>query len=359
MPTDYRPTVFLPRTEFPMRGDLPKREPSILARWEEMGLYRRLREAVARTREVRPSRRAALRQWRHSPRHRAQQDFEGRGQPGAADARQGRALCAGLGLPRPADRMDCRGAIPREKPIQGQRADRPVPPGMPRIRGPLDRGAEARLQAARRRRRLGQSLHDDGVFGRGADRPRARQVSRQWRALQGCKAGPVVGRRADRARRGGSRIPRPQIHDGVGALSDRACRAAGARRRCGADLDDDALDIAGQPRDRLQPTASITWCCESTGRPKEAAHGPGETLLVAAELVEEVARRTAESRRIRLSTAFPARALPGRRQRIRCAGRVTISTSRCWLPALSKPTRGPASYISPPAMAPTISNSAR
>jgi isoleucyl-tRNA synthetase len=45
MPTDYRPTVFLPKTTFPMRGDLPKREPQILARWEEMGLYRRLREA--------------------------------------------------------------------------------------------------------------------------------------------------------------------------------------------------------------------------------------------------------------------------------------------------------------------------
>ena len=44
MPTDYRPIVFLPRTQFPMRGDLPKREPAILARWEEMGLYRRLRE---------------------------------------------------------------------------------------------------------------------------------------------------------------------------------------------------------------------------------------------------------------------------------------------------------------------------
>ena len=28
-----------------MRGDLPRREPSILARWEQMGLYRRLREA--------------------------------------------------------------------------------------------------------------------------------------------------------------------------------------------------------------------------------------------------------------------------------------------------------------------------
>jgi isoleucyl-tRNA synthetase len=44
MPTDYRPTVFLPKTQFPMRGDLPRREPAILARWAEMGLYRRLRE---------------------------------------------------------------------------------------------------------------------------------------------------------------------------------------------------------------------------------------------------------------------------------------------------------------------------
>jgi isoleucyl-tRNA synthetase len=44
MPTDYRPTVFLPKTGFPMRGDLPKREPLILARWAAMDLYRRLRE---------------------------------------------------------------------------------------------------------------------------------------------------------------------------------------------------------------------------------------------------------------------------------------------------------------------------
>ena len=44
MPTDYRPTVFLPKTDFPMRGDLPNREPAILQRWEEMGLYKKLRE---------------------------------------------------------------------------------------------------------------------------------------------------------------------------------------------------------------------------------------------------------------------------------------------------------------------------
>ena len=40
---DYRDTVFLPQTGFPMRGDLPKREPAILARWDAMGLWDRLR----------------------------------------------------------------------------------------------------------------------------------------------------------------------------------------------------------------------------------------------------------------------------------------------------------------------------
>ena len=38
---DYRPTVFLPNTTFPMRGDLPKREPDLLARWDLIGLWQR------------------------------------------------------------------------------------------------------------------------------------------------------------------------------------------------------------------------------------------------------------------------------------------------------------------------------
>jgi isoleucyl-tRNA synthetase len=45
--TDYKSTVFLPRTDFPMRGDLPKREPALLARWAAMGLWQRLRAAAA------------------------------------------------------------------------------------------------------------------------------------------------------------------------------------------------------------------------------------------------------------------------------------------------------------------------
>ncbi len=39
----YKPTILLPATEFPMRGDLPKREPQTLARWESEDLYARLR----------------------------------------------------------------------------------------------------------------------------------------------------------------------------------------------------------------------------------------------------------------------------------------------------------------------------
>jgi isoleucyl-tRNA synthetase len=40
---DYRPTVFLPRTSFPMRADLPKREPLLLARWAAQDLWGQLR----------------------------------------------------------------------------------------------------------------------------------------------------------------------------------------------------------------------------------------------------------------------------------------------------------------------------
>lgn len=45
MTQDYKSTVYLPRTDFPMKAGLPKREPEILARWEETDLYRRIREA--------------------------------------------------------------------------------------------------------------------------------------------------------------------------------------------------------------------------------------------------------------------------------------------------------------------------
>ncbi len=42
----YKATILLPETAFPMRGDLPKREPDTLARWEAGNLYAQLRIAA-------------------------------------------------------------------------------------------------------------------------------------------------------------------------------------------------------------------------------------------------------------------------------------------------------------------------
>lgn len=44
---DYKDTLNLPKTDFPMRGNLPQREPQILDHWKSIGLYQRLREANA------------------------------------------------------------------------------------------------------------------------------------------------------------------------------------------------------------------------------------------------------------------------------------------------------------------------
>ena len=45
---DYKDTLNLPETDFPMRAGLPKREPEWLARWERIGIYDRLREKEGR-----------------------------------------------------------------------------------------------------------------------------------------------------------------------------------------------------------------------------------------------------------------------------------------------------------------------
>ena len=41
---DYRDTLFLPKTDFPMRAGLPKKEPQWLEKWERMKLFEKLRE---------------------------------------------------------------------------------------------------------------------------------------------------------------------------------------------------------------------------------------------------------------------------------------------------------------------------
>lgn len=52
-PADYRDTVFLPKTDFPMKAGLAQKEPAILARWESEDLYGKLRaQRAGRTRFI-------------------------------------------------------------------------------------------------------------------------------------------------------------------------------------------------------------------------------------------------------------------------------------------------------------------
>jgi isoleucyl-tRNA synthetase len=44
---DYKATLNLPKTAFPMKANLPKSEPEMLAWWESFGIYKRVRQAAA------------------------------------------------------------------------------------------------------------------------------------------------------------------------------------------------------------------------------------------------------------------------------------------------------------------------
>ena len=41
---EYKDTLLMPKTEFPMRGNLPKREPKMQSAWEEMDIYQKVQE---------------------------------------------------------------------------------------------------------------------------------------------------------------------------------------------------------------------------------------------------------------------------------------------------------------------------
>ena len=45
MPLDLKSTLNLPKTAFPMKANLPQNEPKMLARWQDMGIYDRIRQA--------------------------------------------------------------------------------------------------------------------------------------------------------------------------------------------------------------------------------------------------------------------------------------------------------------------------
>src|ERR1700732_2034853 len=157
---DYSQTLFLPKTDFPMRAALPQKEPEILARWRKLDLYGRLR-AAAKGRpkfilhdgppyangDVHIG--TALNKVLKDVVTRSQQmlGFDSNYVPGWD--------CHGLALEGKIDAGNYRA-----------RDDR-LPQGLPRLCGAWTRGAARRIQAARGRGRLGAPLHHDGFRRRG------------------------------------------------------------------------------------------------------------------------------------------------------------------------------------------------
>ncbi len=101
---DYKTTLNLPKTDFPMRANLPEREPELLREWETLRLYDTLRAVRSRTTAVGPARWAALCQRSHPHGPCPQQDPQGHDREIPVHVRLRCAVRAGLGLPRVAHR---------------------------------------------------------------------------------------------------------------------------------------------------------------------------------------------------------------------------------------------------------------
>ena len=163
--TDYKSTINLPQTAFPMKADLARREPAMVA---ALGGARHLRQAAsgrARPPAVRAARRAAVRQRRHPHRPRRQQDPQGHHRQVALPRWLRCALHPRLGLSRPADRA---AGGEEARPPGPEARCRGVSRRLPGLRAGAGESAARGLQAPGRARGLGPSLSHDGAALRGA-----------------------------------------------------------------------------------------------------------------------------------------------------------------------------------------------
>ena len=198
---DYKTTLNLPKTDFPMKANLTEREPQFLREWEEMALYETLREI----RKGRP--RWVL--------HDGPPYANGHIHMGHALNKilkdmivKSRSMfgydapyvpgwdCHGLPIEHQVDRElgseGARGAHPREA------------KAVPRLRPEVHRHPAGGVQAAGRPGELGRPVSDDGVPVRGGHPARAGEVRRHGWGVPRPEAGPLVHARASR------RWPRPR-----------------------------------------------------------------------------------------------------------------------------------------------------
>jgi hypothetical protein len=213
---DYKDTLNLPKTDFPMRAGLPKREPDWLARWEKIGVYDRLREKEGRapfTLHDGPPYANGNLHIGHALNKTIKDIIVRSHQMLGHDSRY---VPAGTAT---ACRSSGRSSSSTARRAgQGRRRRGGVPPGMPPLRRALDRRPARGVQAPRRHRQLGRSLPDDGFPRRAGDRRGVHEIPDERLALPGLEARDVVAGGEDRAGRGGGGVPRPPDGRGVGAV---------------------------------------------------------------------------------------------------------------------------------------------
>ena len=277
MPTimDLRSTLNLPKTDFPMKANLPQAEPRRLEQWKAEGLYGQVRKAREGASLLRPPRRPPLRQRPHPPGHRPQQDPEGRGGAQPVDGRQRRALRAGLGLPRPPHRAAGR---PEPRPEEEGHVGGRLPPGLPRVRREVRADPARGVRAPGRAGRVGGPVPHHGSR---ATRPRSCGSSpASWRRASSTRprspstgASPTARRwprprssttSSTPARRSTCASPLPE--SGAGQARGTSLRLWAERVGLGGHLDNDALDAARQPRPGLPSGRGLRVLSRLTAR---------------------------------------------------------------------------------------------
>ena len=244
---DYKNTLNLPRTDFPMKADLVAREPDRLKKWETAGLYEKIQAARAPSEgKVCPARRPALCQRRRPHRHRAEQDSQGHHRQIQDPARLQRALHSGLGLPRPAHRIQ---GFPGH--AQGRRHQSPTPST---IRKACEAYARKYIDIQRAQfKRLGVLGDWDNPYltlnkEYEADELRLfADIVEKGFVYRGKK--PVYWSIPCRTALAEAEV---EYQDHVSQSIYREISRRRPAEDIRADLDDDALDFAGEPRCRLQ-----------------------------------------------------------------------------------------------------------
>ncbi len=204
--TDYKSTLNLPDTPFPMRGDLAKREPKWIKEWQERKVY----EAIRFASHGRP--RFIL--------HDGPPYANGEIHIGHAvnkilkDIVVKSKQLAGFDAPY-VPGWDCHG-MPIEVQIEkshGKHLSTAETQRLARAYANEQIGeAEGRLQAAGRAGRLGSSVYDDGVQERSRRDSHSRQDSREGVRLSWPETRQLVFRLPERPGRSGSRIRGPRRH---------------------------------------------------------------------------------------------------------------------------------------------------